>query len=681
MRIPTHSLLRPWQLALIFAAGVPTAHAVCIDTASRAQATAGDTCPATGTTYTGASNAAHTLLASGANSTLTISSNVSVNPTGYGSNGGTGVVSAGAGGHLVGQGSVTVIQAGALNSYAVSAGPVNPAGAGTVDIRGAVTVTMAAGGTTRRAVMANGVGSVVTIEGPITVTQTGGTSHRGLSAEGGGSINYAGASVDFRGDVGSTGIRVLTGTARLHGTGNTELWVEGAGSVGFLTNASAESTIDGWLKVHGDVGADSAASIQGAAKLTVGAGSLLDNTGGVAVRIGSANAEPLVAGAGLSVTASTGFLYAGAITPTTQLTDATVNAATLWQSTANAQPNFQANGGTYTGTSVKEPGSALSISLANSATWNLTSDASLTLLTLTGNGTLSTPNATRTVSGSITNTSGLVDLSGSSPQTGDALTVSGNYVGGGGTVRLDTALGDSSSPTDMFVVQGDATGTTSLDIRNLNGLGAATTGNGIAVATASGVADAGAFVLAGGPLTVGGFVYTLNQVGNTWYLQSRLIPPEASIACTPSELTDSADQVSTCTVTLSYSPTEAMSVNLNLPAASARYGTTCASPILIAANTSSATCTLTAVANTVAGDGDVTAELSIAIPTIADTYTVAGSPAQVIVRNDDVAVVTPVPPTPVPTLGQWAMMLLSLSLAGVGLAGSRRRPSLKHEEN
>ncbi|MET4574988.1 IPTL-CTERM sorting domain-containing protein [Ottowia thiooxydans] len=675
MHFPIHSLLRPWQLALIFVAGVPAAHAACIDTASRAQATAGDNCPATGTVYSGASNAAHALLASGANSTLTISSNVSANPLGYGSNAGTGVVSAGAGGRLIAQGNVTLIQAGALNSYGVAAGPVNPAGVGTVGIRGAVDVTMASGGSTRRAIMANGVGSEVTIDGPITVTQTGGTSHRGLSAEGGGSINYAGASIDFRGDAGSTGIRVLTGMARLHGTGNTEVWVEGAGAVGFLTNASAESTVDGWLKIHGDLGADSAASIQGSAKLTVGAGSLLDNTGGVAVRISSANAEPLVAGTGLSISALTGFAYSGAITPSTTLNGANVTAATLWQTTAAAQPNFIADGGTYTGTSAQEAGSALSVSLFNSATWNLTADAFLTMLSLAGGGTLSTPNATRTMSGSVTNTSGLVDLSGASPQTGDSLTVVGNYFGAGGVIRLDTVLGDSSSPTDIFTVQGSATGTTTLDVRNLNGLGAATTGNGIAVATASGVAAAGAFVLAGGQLEVGGFLYTLNQVGNTWYLQSKLIPPEASVVCAPSELTDSEAQVSTCTLTLSYAPAQDLSVNLNLPVASTRYSTTCTSPIVMAANTSSATCTITAVENTVAGDGDVTAELSIAAPTTVDSYTVAGSPAQVLVRNDDAAVVTPAPPTPVPTLGQWAMLLLSLSIAGIAAASSRRRPS------
>ncbi|WP_312807738.1 Ig domain-containing protein [Comamonas sp.] len=148
--------------------------------------------------------------------------------------------------------------------------------------------------------------------------------------------------------------------------------------------------------------------------------------------------------------------------------------------------------------------------------------------------------------------------------------------------------------------------------------------------------------------------------------------PQASVACTPSELTDSANQVSTCTVTLSPAPTQAMSINLVLPAGSPRYSTSCVSPITIAANETTATCTITATENTVAGDGNVTAELSIAPPTVVDAYSVSGSPAQVVIKDDDKPVVAAA--TPVPTLGGIGLLLLSGLVAGsMGLM--RRRKS------
>ncbi len=148
--------------------------------------------------------------------------------------------------------------------------------------------------------------------------------------------------------------------------------------------------------------------------------------------------------------------------------------------------------------------------------------------------------------------------------------------------------------------------------------------------------------------------------------------PQASVACAPSELTDSANQVSTCTVTLSPAPTQATSINLVLPAGSPRYSTSCVSPITIAANETTATCTITATENTVAGDGNVTAELSIAPPTVADAYSVSGSPAQVVIKDDDKPAVAAA--TPVPTLGDIGLLLLSGLIAG-SMGFMRRRKS------
>ena len=56
---------------------------------------------------------------------------------------------------------------------------------------------------------------------------------------------------------------------------------------------------------------------------------------------------------------------------------------------------------------------------------------------------------------------GLIDMAGGSNQPNDRFTVSGDYVGVGGTLRINTFLGDDSSPSDQLAIdQGAASGTT-----------------------------------------------------------------------------------------------------------------------------------------------------------------------------------------------------------------------------
>ncbi|MET3444600.1 autotransporter-associated beta strand protein, partial [Variovorax paradoxus] len=78
--------------------------------------------------------------------------------------------------------------------------------------------------------------------------------------------------------------------------------------------------------------------------------------------------------------------------------------------------------------------------------------------------------------------SGTVSTVGTTP--GTTLTVNGAYVGNNGVLRLGTFLGDSSSVSDRLVLDGasaSASGKTSVQITQLGGLGALTTGNGIEV--------------------------------------------------------------------------------------------------------------------------------------------------------------------------------------------------------
>ncbi|WP_421533825.1 autotransporter outer membrane beta-barrel domain-containing protein, partial [Ochrobactrum quorumnocens] len=65
-------------------------------------------------------------------------------------------------------------------------------------------------------------------------------------------------------------------------------------------------------------------------------------------------------------------------------------------------------------------------------------------------------------------------------QGGTVLSVSGDYVGNGGTLLMSTVLGDDSAQTDQLVVTGNTAGDTKLSISNRGGLGAQTV-NGIKI--------------------------------------------------------------------------------------------------------------------------------------------------------------------------------------------------------
>ena len=139
------------------------------------------------------------------------------------------------------------------------------------------------------------------------------------------------------------------------------------------------------------------------------------------------------------------------------------------------------------------------------------------------------------------NNAGVIDLSSGNTRTSDTLTVQGNYAGSGGQLRVQSTLGDDSSPSDRLVVNdGTLTGTTSITVNNLGGTGAATLQNGIQVVQAQGTAisDSGAFTLKA-PLSAGAFDYHLFKGGvtvgseNSWYLRSSVVAPPLVAAAVP----------------------------------------------------------------------------------------------------------------------------------------------------
>lgn len=127
---------------------------------------------------------------------------------------------------------------------------------------------------------------------------------------------------------------------------------------------------------------------------------------------------------------------------------------------------------------------------------------------------------------------GAVRLGGAAP--GTTLTVTGNYVGGGGVVYVNTALGLDNSDTDLLDVDGNTSGTSSLVVTNVGGTGAQTV-EGIKVINVDGTSGGtfaliGDYVFEGDQAVVGGaYAYRLYQGSVTdptdgdWYLRSEII--------------------------------------------------------------------------------------------------------------------------------------------------------------
>jgi len=144
-------------------------------------------------------------------------------------------------------------------------------------------------------------------------------------------------------------------------------------------------------------------------------------------------------------------------------------------------------------------------------------------------GTLDVNGINQTVL-SLTN-AGLVNMGAGRPP-GTVLTMS-NYIGQGGTIALNTFLGNDGSPSDRIVIDGGtATGNTFLHFTNAGGSGAQTTANGILVVDAiSGATTAAlAFTMSNPELRAGAYDYRLFQGGpdgsdpDNWYLRSTFIP-------------------------------------------------------------------------------------------------------------------------------------------------------------
>ncbi|EDR7441230.1 fibronectin-binding autotransporter adhesin ShdA [Salmonella enterica subsp. enterica serovar Hato] len=173
--------------------------------------------------------------------------------------------------------------------------------------------------------------------------------------------------------------------------------------------------------------------------------------------------------------------------------------------------------------SIGEMGSQQAVNVASDATFG-GSNGTTVNGKVTNEGTLvfgdsKETGAIFTLNGDLINM-GTMTSGSSSSTPGNTLYVDGNYTGNGGSLYLNTVLGDDDSATDKLVITGDASGTTDLYINGI-GDGAQTT-NGIEVVDVGGVSTSDAFELKN-EVNAGLYTYRLywNESDNDWYLASK----------------------------------------------------------------------------------------------------------------------------------------------------------------
>ncbi|EDL5799796.1 fibronectin-binding autotransporter adhesin ShdA [Salmonella enterica] len=173
--------------------------------------------------------------------------------------------------------------------------------------------------------------------------------------------------------------------------------------------------------------------------------------------------------------------------------------------------------------SIGEMGSQQAVNVASGATFG-GSNGTTVNGKVTNEGTLvfgdsEETGAIFTLNGDLVNM-GTIASGSTSSTPGNTLYVDGNYTGNGGSLYLNTVLGDDDSATDKLVITGDASGTTDLYINGI-GDGAQTT-NGIEVVDVGGVSTSDAFVLKN-EVNASLYTYRLywNESDNDWYLASK----------------------------------------------------------------------------------------------------------------------------------------------------------------
>jgi outer membrane autotransporter protein len=411
------------------------------------------------------------------------------------------------------------------------------------------------GGTFNSGIVASGSGATVTFNGPVLATgnyvfgvasaDTGGQ----VDFNQGGTINVAVTSQSSYSGIFSA---VYSGTINLNGgtaglTGHVDfnspfpgslLIVEGGGTINAINSKFDGANTGG--KLYGIL-----ATIPGTVDTTPNFVSLNNSTltlnsaghgilaWGVPVTVTLTNNSAITAfgdGASGSLALITNSSGVGAGTLTLNATDSTLSGNVLVDAAGAEGANaFAANfAGTtrWDGNLTNGAGSTANVALSDSARWT---GAAINATNIgLGSGTTWSVTGDSTVTGAVTN-GGLVAFTSGGPFK---MLTTANYIGNGGTLGLNTALGGDGSPTDQLIINGGtATGTTGIVVTNAGGAGALTTGNGIPIVVPTGGATiaAGAFGANGSVVpgaAAGLYQYLLFQGtggDTTYYLRSHCI--------------------------------------------------------------------------------------------------------------------------------------------------------------
>ncbi|WP_426391824.1 autotransporter outer membrane beta-barrel domain-containing protein [Variovorax sp. R-27] len=466
----------------------------------------------------------------------------------------------------------TIVNAGLINfsnggnlgtgRITLNGGGLQWAAANTTDISGRLNALGASGGTFdtngNDVTLASGISGTggLTKTGTGTLTLTNANSYTGETTISNGTLKLAGAGTL----AGATGVSLTGGSAVFDlSTGSSQSVAHLSGVAGSLValGANTLTLTDNTSQTFGGslTGSGGGLVKQGTGTLTLSGASTY--TGGTALRQGRLNlGNNLALGTGtLSMDDDTtlGFSADGlTIANAIQLTGN--NDPVIDTGVFNATLSGAISGGGFI---TKEGTGTLTLSGANNYT-GATNVAQGTLKAGAAN-TFSAASAHSVASGatldlagfnqsvaSLAN-SGTVSLVGAT--AGTTLTVTGAYVGNNGVLRLGTAL-NGTGPSDRLVLNGAtavASGKTTVQITNLGGLGALTSGNGIEVITAQNGATTtaqttkDAFSLANGHVDAGAYEYRLyaadaNGAGENWFLRS-------STAASPGAPTPSAPVV------------------------------------------------------------------------------------------------------------------------------------------
>lgn len=468
-----------------------------------------------------------------------------------------------------GAGTLDILNGGQVTSNMISLG-VNAGSTGTVNIDGngsVLTLTGSAsnalgvgfsgtgilnilnGGTLitiRSNTLANSAGStgIVTVDGVGSTWQASEKLEIGhigtgiLNIQNGGTVTSGGGGYDVIGVVsGSNGTVNVTGagSSRTSSTaGGISVGFQGEGALNIFDGGSVSasslniSTFYGSTGTVTVAGAGSALSVTGAINVGAGdAGTLtIANQGKVdassvnvgpnsTLNIGSAAGYGPTAAGELNTATVTFNFNTGKIvfnhTDTNYQFDAAIRGAGNVDLYSGTTVLTGAN--TYTGATTVNGGT-----LAAGATNTFSAGSNYTVQT---NGTIDLKGYDQTLL-SLVN-SGQVITGGTT--AGTTLNITGNYTGNGGTLVLNTELGDDTSATDQLIVNGDTSGTTTVQINNVNGMGGQTD-VGINVISVNGTSG-GTFVT-DRVVAAGAYEYILAKGGNNgnpddWYLLSSYV--------------------------------------------------------------------------------------------------------------------------------------------------------------